>query len=231
MKMHMIEPSLLVDLSAVRGLDFIREGPGGTVELGAMTRLADLVRDTWIKRRLPILAVVAASIGDRHVREMSTVGGSLAFASPAGDLCTLALLLDAAIVTTQRDVPAADFFRGPFSTALDTGELVISVRFPPATGPHAYLKVGGWSQRGVPSVGVQWIDGAWRIALGNVGHHQSRATEVEKALNSGIAVRAAVDQAWSDLELLAADSIPLAYKMQMARVLARRAIESADPSQ
>src|SRR4029077_7082443 len=91
-------------------------------------------------RWLPLLAEMAAEVGDAQVRSMGTIGGVLAHADPAGDYGTLALMLDATIVTNRRSIAARDFFKGLFTTPLAADEIITEIAFPTVAGPHKYIK-------------------------------------------------------------------------------------------
>ena len=88
---------------------------------------------------IPALATLAVGIGDPHVRNMGTIGGSLANNDPSADYPAAALALGATIVTNKRRIPAQDFFKGLFETALDPGELITQVSFP-IPQKAAYMK-------------------------------------------------------------------------------------------
>src|SRR6202789_4189883 len=103
---------------------------GDNLVIGAMTRHAEVARSNVVQAAIPALASLAGVIGDPHVRNMGTIGGSLANNDPAADYPAAALALGATIVTNKRRIPAHDFFTGLFETALETGELITKVSFP-----------------------------------------------------------------------------------------------------
>ena len=87
---------------------------------------------------IPALADLAGMIGDPAVREMGTIGGSLANNDPAADYPAAVLALGATIHTARRALAAEDFFAGLFATALEEGEIVTRVAFPvPARAAYA----------------------------------------------------------------------------------------------
>jgi aerobic carbon-monoxide dehydrogenase medium subunit len=231
MKLEFAQPEVLVDISRVPGLDDVREGPGDTLEIGAMVRHDRVHHDPVIQRRLPLLSEVARLVGDPQVRTLGTFGGVLAHADPAGDYCMLALALDARILTNRREISAEEFFEGPFTTALQPGEFVTGGRFPASDGRHAFEKIAQMPfDSGVPSVAVQWLQGAWRVGLTNMGHDAARARAVEAALADGATPSEAVGGAWNESEDTSEDSVPRSYRLHMARVLTQRALERADRS-
>ena len=149
-----------------------------------------------VKQNLPILAEVADEVGDNQVRNMGTIGGVIAHADAAGDYPTLALILEAEIVTNKRRHAAKDFFKDIFTTPLEHDELVCEVVFPVANGPHKYIKfrrrLFDWA---IVGAAAQQVNGGWRIGLTNVGPTPVRATAVEQALASGASPADAAEHA------------------------------------
>ena len=129
---------------------------------------------------------MASEVGDNQVRNMGTIGGVVAHADAAGDYPTIALMLDADIVTNRRTIPANDFFKDLFTTPLHANEIVTEVVFPVANGPHKYIKfrrrLFDWA---IVGAAAQKMNGDWRIGLTNVGPTPVRATAVEEALRQG----------------------------------------------
>jgi carbon-monoxide dehydrogenase medium subunit len=184
---------------------------------------SDVVRD-----KLPILADVASEVGDNQVRNMGTIGGVVAHADAAGDYPTIALMLDADIVTNRRTIAAKDFFKDLFTTPLHANEIVIEVVFPVANGPHKYIKfrrrLFDWA---IVGAAAQKVDGHWRIGLTNVGPTPVRAKAVEDALGKGAKPEEAAQHASDGLNPAGDLRASPEYKKHLARVLTRRAIEQA----
>ena len=129
MKQRLASPAALIDLKDVTELAGVaREGDHLTI--GAMTRHADVARSSVVQAAIPALAKLAGGIGDPHVRNMGTIGGSIANNDPSADYPAAALALEATIVTNKRRIAAQDFFTGLFETALEAGELITKVNFP-----------------------------------------------------------------------------------------------------
>ena len=105
---------------------------GSAVEIGAMTRHADVAGSSEVKKAIPALAALAGIIGDRQVRHMGTIGGSLANNDPAADYPAAVLGLNATVTTNKRKIAADEFFKGLYETALEPGELITSVTLPGA---------------------------------------------------------------------------------------------------
>ncbi len=139
MRLRLAQPKALVDINGIKGLDHI-EVKGSKVHIGALTRHVAIQNSSTIKEKLPILAEVAGEVGDNQVRNMGTIGGVIAHADAAGDYPTLALMLDADIVTNKRTIHAHDFFKDIFTTSLAPNEIVTEVVFDVADGPHKYIK-------------------------------------------------------------------------------------------
>src|SRR5437867_5783373 len=138
MKLRLTSPSDLIDLGTIRDLTGIKVA-GNAVEIGAMTRHAEVAASAELKKALASLAAMAGMIGDRQVRHMGTIGGSLANSDPAADYPAAVLALNATIATNKRKIAADSFFKGLYETALEPGELITSVSFQvPKRG--AYMK-------------------------------------------------------------------------------------------
>jgi aerobic carbon-monoxide dehydrogenase medium subunit len=126
-------PSVLVDLCRLPGLDRIEIGPGG-VRLGARVRWCEIERHPGLRAAQPLLVAMIDHVAHTQVRNRGTVGGSLAHADPASEMPGYARLCDAVIEAVgpdgARDIPAAEFFRGPLETALAPAEVLTAVRLP-----------------------------------------------------------------------------------------------------
>jgi carbon-monoxide dehydrogenase medium subunit len=244
LKLRFAAPALVVDIGGVPGLAGIASD-AGTLRIGARTRHVDVERDAGLDARCPILRDVAPQIADPLVRNRGTVGGSLCHADPAGDWGAVMLALDAQLVAVstagERVVPAADFFQGPFTTALRPDEVLTEVRIPatPAGGRAGgtYLKlerkVGDFATVGVAvqvSLTGDTIERAG-IGLTAVGPSSLRAVEAERAL----AGREPTDEAIAEAARLAADAAEpkddvrgsAAYKKDVVRVFVQRGVRAA----
>ncbi len=129
MKQRLAAPPALIDLSKVEGLTGV-ELKGRSLVIGAMTRHADVANSPVAQEALPGLAAVPGSIGDPQVRNIGTIGGSIANNDPNADYPAACLGLGATIVTNKRRILADDFFTGMFSTALEPDEIITKVMFP-----------------------------------------------------------------------------------------------------
>jgi aerobic carbon-monoxide dehydrogenase medium subunit len=189
LKLRFAAPSLVVDIGRVPALAGISAG-GEWLRIGARTRHVDVERNEDLDRLCPILRETAPLVSDPLVRNRGTVGGSLCHADPAGDWGAVMLALDASLVARsvdgERVIPAADFFQGPFTTALRPDEVLTEIRVPAAaTGPRTsgvYLKlerkVGDFATVGV-AVQVR-LDGD-RVARAGIGLTAVAPTSVAAA--------------------------------------------------
>jgi aerobic carbon-monoxide dehydrogenase medium subunit len=229
MRLRLAQPTTVVDINPLANdLGYIRRD-NGTLRVGALTRHYQIQQSDDVKRSLPLLAEIANEVGDEQVRSMGTIGGVLAHADPAGDYGTLALMLDATITTNRRSIAARDFFKGLFTTALGSDELIVEVSFPVATGPHKYLKfrrrLYDWA---VVAAGAQKMDdGSWRVGITNAAPTSVRASGVEQALASGASPADAAKQAGQGLDPTGDLRGSADYKRHLAEVLTQRALEGA----
>jgi len=227
MRLRLAQPKALVDINGIKGLDHI-EVKGNKVHVGALARHIQIHSSEAIKSKLPLLAEVASEVGDNQVRNVGTIGGVVAHADAAGDYPTIALILDAEIVTNKRTIPAKDFFKDLFTTPLAANEIVTEVVFPVADGPHKYVKfrrrLFDWA---IVGAAAQKMNGGWRIGLTNVGPTPVRAKAVEDALQKGASPEDAAQHASDGLNPSGDLRASPEYKKHLARVLTKRAIQQA----
>jgi aerobic carbon-monoxide dehydrogenase medium subunit len=206
MKLRLAEPRHLVDIRRIPGLSGVRE-EGGALIIGAATPHQDLVKSPLVRERLPILSEAAAQIGDAQVRNMGTIGGSLAHADPAADLPAVMLALGAELVVVgpkgRRAIPVDRFFVKLFTTSLSPGELLADVRIPlPAAGsggayakfPHPASRYAVVGVAALVTVSARKISAA-RVAITGVGAKAVRAAATEAALVGQEAAAGVVDAA------------------------------------
>jgi carbon-monoxide dehydrogenase medium subunit len=182
MKLRLSQPGTLVDLSLIPDLKGIRRN-GERLAIGAMTKHAEVATSDVVKAAIPALAVVAEGIGDRQVRNMGTIGGSIANNDPAADWPAAVLACNATIRTNQRAIGADEFFKGMFETALASDEIITSVDFP-VVRRAAYAKFPNPASR-FALVGVfvaEAADGGLRVAVTGAAPSVFRATAIEDAL-------------------------------------------------
>ena len=227
MKLRLSSPSDLIDLGTIKELAGIKVS-GSAVEIGAMTRHADVAGSKEVQKAIPALAMLAGIIGDRQVRHMGTIGGSLANSDPAADYPAAVLGLGATITTNKRKIEADKYFRGLFETALEPGELLTAVSFP-VPKRAAYMKFKNPASR-FALVGVFVADfggGKVRVAVTGAGPCAFRQPEMEKALASKFAPDAVanikVKQDGLNNDLHASPE----YRAHLITVMAKRAVEAA----
>ncbi len=142
--MRLARPTLVVDLNRLPELAGVEAAPD-RLRIGAGVRLAALERDPAVMAKLPVLGEALAHVGHFQIRNRSTFGGCLAHADPAAEVPALALLLGATVhlrsAQAERALPAAEFLRGAFTTAIEPGELVIAVDLPVTHGGWAFAEV------------------------------------------------------------------------------------------
>lgn len=226
MKLRLATPARLVDLAAVPGLSGVR-ADGAALVIGAMTRHAEVAAHPEVCQRLPALAELAAGIGDPMVRQMGTLGGSIANADPAACYPAAVLALDAVVRTDRREIPASAFFTGIYETALAPGELITEVRFP-LPKRAAYMKFKQPASRFAwVGVFVSQSEAGVRVAVTGARATVYRETALETALTTRFApesARAVILSAEGMQEDLHGSA---AYRAAMVSVMAARAVERA----
>lgn len=226
MKLRLASPEQLVDLGAVKELAGIRKD-GNSLVIGAMTRHADVAESQDAQAAIPALAALAGGIGDKQVRAMGTIGGSLANNDPAADYPAAALALGATIVTTEREIPADDYFQGLFATALEEGELITAVRFP-IPKRAAYMKFRQpASLFALIGVFVAQTDGGVRVAVTGGGNGVFRHAALEQALGKSFTPEAAAGVSTDAGELNGDLHGSAEYRAHLVGVMAQRAVAKA----
>ena len=227
MKQHLAAPSDLVDIRAIDGLSDV-SSDGNTLVIGAAATHADVANSADVKRLCAALAKLAGGIGDPAVRNMGTIGGSIANNDPAADYPAALLALGATIVTNGREIPAGDFFQGLFVTALDQGEIITSVRIP-APQKAAYAKFSQpASLFALVGVFVAHGEGGARVAVTGAGEDGVfRHAGLEAALGAGWSASAVDGVEISADGLLADIHGSPEYRANLIGVMTRRAVAAA----
>jgi aerobic carbon-monoxide dehydrogenase medium subunit len=243
MKLRFSQPAHLIDIRRVSELAGIRE-EDGALRIGATTTHAAVAGSDAIRRRALVLAEAAGRIGDAQVRNMGTIGGSLAHADPGADLPAATLALGAEVRAVgrggARTIPIDNFFTGMFSSALAPDEVLVEVRIPflPPKSGGAYEKypdpASGYAVVGVAAVVTLGGNGAVeraRVAMTGLGPQAVRLTRVEAALTGKAVgpdeIAAAAAQATADVEPRDAAGGGVAFKTNLAAVYTRRALTRA----
>jgi carbon-monoxide dehydrogenase medium subunit len=226
MKLRLSSPSDLIDLGTIKDLSGIKVS-GSTIEIGAMTRHADVAASAEVKKAIPALAALAGMIGDRQVRHMGTIGGSLANNDPAADYPAAALGLGATITTNKRKIEADKFFTGLYETALEPGELITSVSFP-APKRAAYMKFKNPASRfAIVGVFVADFGGKVRVGVTGAGPSAFRQAEMEKALSAKFAPESVANMKLKAEGLNNDLHASPEYRAHLITVMAKRAVEAA----
>jgi len=223
LKQRLAMPSDVIDLGKVAGLTGI-EHAGGRLTIGAMTPHAEVAASDAVQSAIPALAALAGRIGDPHVRNRGTIGGSIANNDPAADYPAALLGLGATVTTSKREIAAEDFFVDLFETALDDGELITAVSFP-VPDAAAYEKFENPASRfALVGVMVARTGNDVRVAVTGAGPCVFRAAEMEQALAADFSpgaldgISVAADDLNSDIHASAE------YRAHLIGVLARRCV-------
>jgi aerobic carbon-monoxide dehydrogenase medium subunit len=243
LKLRLANPQVLVDINRLPGLAFIQER-GDRLRIGALSRHRDFEQTKLVRDKYPILADVAASLGDPQVRNLGTIGGALAHADPASDWGTALLAFETELIAKgpkgTRTIPIDGFFKDPFTTALRPSELLTEILLPksePGNG-GAYLKLkrktGDFATVGVAvqmAVDAKRNITGIRMALAAAGPTPMRAVKAEQALVGkrtgptafAEAARIAAEEGKPEADLRGSTE----YKRAMIEVFTRRALETA----
>ncbi|CAO3444694.1 Aerobic carbon monoxide dehydrogenase (quinone), medium chain (EC 1.2.5.3) [Azospirillum argentinense] len=225
LKQRLARPSDLIDLGQIPELQGIREEAGG-LTVGAFTRHAEVAHSDVVKRVIPALASLAEGIGDRQVRNMGTLGGSICNADPSADYPAAVVALKATVRTDRREISCDDFFTGMFETALEPGEIVTAVHFQ-KPDKAAYAKFRNPASRyAIVGVFVAVFGSEVRVAVTGAGPSVFRADDMEAALAQDFRADA-LNGASVPADGLNADIHASAdYRAHLVRVMARRAVEA-----
>ena len=243
MKLRFARPAHLIDIRRVPELAGIRE-EDGALRIGATTTHAAVAASDVIRHRVPMLAEAAGRIADAQVRNMGTIGGSLAHADPAADLPAVTLALDAELRAVGRRGPRTirvdEFFTGMFSSALTSDEVLVEVRIPlpPELTGSAYEKypdpASGYAVVGVAAMVTLRADGVVqraRVAMTGYASYAGRLTAVEETLTGSAAtaehIEAAAGRAVEGLEPRDGSGGNAAHTANLVAVYARRALTRA----
>ena len=226
MKLRLSSSETLVDLGGMADLKTIKMD-GSNVVIGAMATHASVAASADVRRTCPALAELAGGIGDQMVRNMGTIGGSIANADPAACYPAGVLGLGATIHTSQRTIPADAFFTGLYETALQPGELITAVSFPPIQ-KAAYVKYKQPASRfALVGVFVSQGAGGVRVAVTGAKGNAFRATEIEAALGKSFTPEAAKAVKMPTTGINGDMHGTAEYRAAMISVMASRAVAAA----
>lgn len=227
MKQRLAAPSDVIDVKQIEALGGINVS-ADTVTIGSAVTHTAVASSKEIREVLPTLAELASHIGDPHVRNMGTLGGSVANNDPAADYPSAVLALDATIHTNTRSLSAAEFFTGMFETALDEGELITKISFK-VPAKAAYAKFANPASR-YAMAGVfiaQHKDGGICVAVTGAGsdgvfRHEGLETALTRNWSPAVVADITIDEnaMLSDIHGSAA------YRANLVKVMAKRALEA-----
>ena len=242
MRAKALKPEVLIDISHLKGLYYIKEEKK-RVRIGGLTTISDLVSSRVIRSYAPILSEAAWHLGNPLVRNRATIGGNLADASPAADTAVPLLALEATIVTDRhgkkgREIPIDQFFLGPNKTVLRPDEIIKEVFFSkpdPNTG-WAYTKLGLRNAMAISVISMAVLlqmdkdkCKKARISLGAVAPTPIRAHQTEKILEGNEFQQGLIEKAAS---VACEEARPISdvrasewYRCEMVKVLFKRAVE------
>jgi carbon-monoxide dehydrogenase medium subunit len=226
MKQRLAQPEALIDLGGLGELAGICEDKGA-IAIGAMTRHQAVATDALVASKIPALAKLAAGIGDKQVRAMGTMGGSVANNDPAACYPSAVLALGATIRTNQREIAADDFFQGLYATALEPNEIITSISFPvPEKAAYAKFKQPA-SRYALVGVFVAKTAQGVRVAITGAGNGVFRHAGLEAALSADFSAQA-VEGVDIDASELSGDlhaSAP--YRAVLIKIQTQRAVNQA----
>ena len=226
LKQRLANPSDVIDIGGIASLSGVSED-GGKVVVGAATTHAAVAADATVRAKIPALAALAESIGDAHVRNRGTIGGSIANNDPAADYPAALLGLGATIRTNTREIAADDFFTGLFETALGDDEIVTAVAFP-VPDKAGYAKFPNPASR-YAVVGVMASQGpaGTRVAVTGAGPCVFRAADMEAAPGGNFSAQALSGASVSADNLNSDIHASAEYRAHLVGVMARRAVAAA----
>ena len=227
MKQRLQQPETVVDLAAVSGLSGIQKS-GQHIVIGAMTRHQDVANNAEVQKNIPGLAALANGIGDKQVRAMGTIGGSVANNDPAACYPSALLALGATIHTDRRTIAADDFFLGMYATALEAGEIITAVHFPiPSKSAYAKFKQPA-SRYSLVGVFVAQTAAGARVAITGASSGVFRHAGLEAALSQHFTPEAVANITIDAHDLNADLHASKAYRAQLITVQTQRAVKQAN---
>ena len=223
MKLGLAMPPALADLQGIEQLHNITATADSLVA-GAMVKHARMATDPIVQRLIPALAGLAGGIGDRQVRAMGTIGGSVANNDPAACYPAALLALDATVHTSKRSIASKEYFQGLFATALEEDEIIANIEFP-VPRRAAYVKFRHPASR-FALIGVFVADtrSGPRVAVTGSGNGVFRHPGLEAALAQDFSVDAIRHVAVNEKDMGADQHASAAYRAHLLKVVAGRAI-------
>lgn len=236
---EMIAPDLVVDIKAIEGLDRISVDEG-QVSIGALVTFSDLLASEALSMHLPVIGEMAATVGSTGIRNRATLVGNICSAVPSCDAGPVLLAYEATVEVVgpgaSRQVPIAEWFRGPRETALGHGEIATGVRIPVPEGGHggAYPRLSRYRGEDLAQASAAVVvtpHNHYRVAFGAVAATPVRATRIEALLEGNVLSAELIDQA---VALVSDEISPITdmraskeYRLAMSKVMLRRGLKAA----
>ena len=225
MKQRLASPSTLVSLTAIEEMKGICLNDDGSISIGGGTTHADVAANSNI---FSGLITLAKNIGDAAVRNRGTIGGSLANNDPAACYPAAALSTGAVIITNNREISADDFFRGMFETALEEGEIILSVRFPVPSLSSYQKFIQPASRFAIVGVFLSNFDNEIRIAITGASEEGVyRWREAEVALNANFSEGSLNDLLVEPEGMIGDIHASSEYRAHLVKVMTKRAVKNA----
>jgi carbon-monoxide dehydrogenase medium subunit len=225
MKQRLASPSSIVSLSEIPEMKGICKNDDGSISIGGGTTHADVANNLNI---FPGLVTLAENIGDAAVRNRGTIGGSLANNDPAACYPAAALSTGATIVTNAREISADDFFQGMFETALDEGEIILSVRFPVPSLSSYQKFIQPASRFAMVGVFLSNFDNGIRVAITGASEEGVyRWGEAEEALKDNFSESALNDLLIEPKGIIGDIHASKEYRAHLIKVMTKRAVKGA----
>jgi carbon-monoxide dehydrogenase medium subunit len=228
MKQRLASPSDVIDLGRIKELIGV-ELSADALTIKAATTYFDILQSADAKKAIPAIVHLTSVLGDPQVRHRGTIGGSLANNDPAADYPAAVLALGATVKTNKRSIAADDFFKGLFTTALADDEIITAVSFPiPAKAAYSKLRhpASRFALTGVFVVKTKAGD----VRVAATGASQNgvmRVPAIEAALKANWSPGALDSVAISDAGLLTDIHGSSAYRANLIKVMAQRAVADA----
>ncbi len=227
LKQRLAQPESLIDLAGVAELSGIRK-EGNTLVIGAMTRHETVADSAEVQAAIPALAALAGGIGDRQVRAMGTLGGSVANNDPAACYPSAVLGLGATVQTNKRSIAADDYFQGMYTTALEEGELITAIHFPvPLKAAYAKFRQPA-SRFALVGVFVAQTASGVRVAITGAGNGVFRHAGLEAALTKSFTPEAVEGVTIDPGELNSDLHASAAFRAQLIKVQIQKAVRQAN---
>lgn len=238
MKLRLAAPEKVVDLRKVPGLNSVKQ-ENNTLLIGSMVTHFEVESTPLIRTACPLLAETASNIGDVQVRNMGTLGGSVAHADPAADYPAALRALEAKIRIAgpkgERTLSADEFFVDTFTTALEQGELIVEIRVPvemmgigvsyqKCLQPASGFAIVGVAARVMKANGKATMA---RVGMTGVAGNSYRALKVEKLLEEGASIATAAAAATDGIEANSDIHASAEYRLHLARIYTERALQTA----